>query len=435
VGEHGHTMSKEQELRQEPTPINLSSPDGLQEIDGIPVHFYKLIFEPLEEGDRRREEYVGIYNPDGLNRLVTQGLEALEDGERLSFVGTFRVERDVNQWHTDIFRDDDCLVISNYSDLGFDQLNDSNTNPDSINKTVIDKVAVAKFVNKLQDELMEYELDPTLRFSECDDSIGEVVRSLGFSPDISSDAIRLPSADRLTQRIAELNQAGLQIPEIRFFSEGKISPDDYLRAWQDGMYPASAQPSWMLRDILENRWRPFLIFGSEAMIVPQLYARAIDELDSIPGNSLSTEDRTYVDDEFTGEDKINSAIDDIKEYATDLDVDLITQDVLFDISVDPSTITSETYDRIRSRPKKSELVSRMISVILRTQYGEDLKQSFRESGITALDSTSGEFSYDQYTKDLKACAVNRWGVSPQPHNVAWSDRACLQNSKNYRLFG
>lgn len=374
------------------------------------------IFEIPEREERNLRtpyEKVAVDNADGFSRLVSGGLDALEDGETVTFASMSDHNR-VSAFRT-VFRTGDSF--GGTVDGSFEAISEAKVvAPDpsaSIYKPPL--AASAKEIHEFFDGVNTNPgyLNYTGELIKRGDNLGDAAKAMGYSE--TGDTYPLPSV--LQNNIKRMREeGGVMLPNIRIFEAGAVPGEDYVGSWADGEFPVSGELGWFSHDAAQDHMRALMVFGDDAMGFGQLYAQAVQESESIVG--LRFPDQYEINKavpqkiEFTvsGPKKFEHAAYCLDQFTSELD------SLVHSLDNEPFS------DDVSTGPQHMDYLGEMARVIMDSPKHREQFLGFLEAtGSKALES--GQFSYDTFAREALARAQANWAITPRKAVAAQPSKA------------
>lgn len=395
------------EAEAQPKPSEMISPlDQAISVDGAEFMLFQLPYS----ADRKTyyPNAAAVDNVEAFKRLTAQGLSGLEDGDEL---------RIVPRHAGDSFGTDANKVYSLTRKGNYFTFQKTDISAEQISKPSHKQNDASEFNDNegVIDTLFQRQTDIEaasrgLGWASRQDKLGDTVRKMGFTSDALDAPIPLP--DTIKRAIVQLQTEGVHIPNIRFFARGHIATDAYDEAWGDGDFPASEQPAYFAHDILQEHFRPLVLFRERAMGIGTLYARAVAEQDEIIAYKPATDHETNKQHPvlrkivLKGREKIDHAADCLDRYTGEHGdiagaIDLPEGDQAFELAVSGQP------------PNTWRRMPQMVETILNSSHRKELLDYLESVDSKAVDPQTGEFSYETYAREMVSEAREFWGITPQ----------------------
>lgn len=390
------TLEKEPQVAQ--TEV-FESANQQMSVAGIDLLLYKT-------PEDARYSMVGISNPGGFVRLMEGGLSALEDGESVH-IATANEHDEAGMISNELYtitRMGDNFVMGTVYDSGeHPHLHTEDTANLEIKEG--DKKISGFFLQEAFIKIGHRGMELVDR----QDYLGETVRALGFVSEDRDAAIPMPQT--LRANIARLREAGLQMPNIRFFTDAAIKGQDYVETWAAGEFPASEQPSYFAHDLLSEHFKPLVVYREDAMTVASLYAQAVLEAEEITFTVPATE---YEINKARPELKSVTLSDQAKIDQAAINLDLLTSELAnpldnFDLTAEHESLEPAFTEH---PPHHWRYMPQMVRTILDSPKRKSFTDHLEAIGSQALDPSTDEFSYETYLREIFGRAQDFWGIEP-----------------------
>ncbi len=360
---------------------------------------------PLPEGGEQRKFFdkVAVDNPEGFSRLVSGGLDALEDGETVTFAGVSQFDNP-SEVRTVTRKGENFSVhlFQAYGEVGDvvpkepgkqDDKPAPSLSGEQVNEFFGGLNANPSYINYMKD------------LAEFSGQIGDVVKALGYSD--NNDTYPLPST--LKSNLDRMrSEGGADIPPIRLIEVGAIPTDSYNQAWEDGEFPVSNELGWFGHDSSRDHMRALIVFGGEAMGIAQLYAQAAKASETIITREYPDQYEINKGDQaqkieitVSGEDKVDKTAQCLDQFTAELD------GLMYSIHEDPN---SEEFTML---PEHMDHIGEMVQVIMGSpEHKQQLLKHLEDVGSKAM--VDDKFSYGVFLREILGRTQKRWGITPKP---------------------
>lgn len=355
-------------------------------------------------------DMIGTDNSDGLGRVFSDGLDALQDGETIRIAG--------------LSKHSDHSKVTTFTRVGdmftVDQAEvpvrmDVAVEPVGNRPTIQGHGNAKKFFSQ---EFAIPSSKPGLGLVEKGGKLGQLVASLGFT------ANEVPLPHTLEENINRERAGGAALPNVKLTTEAAIEDRTFNAMWANDEYGISEQPSYYIHDVLGNHFRSLLVFRHNARIIPSLYAKAVDEATTIVGRLPATDyevnkDRVeLMDVALSGAEKEAHAALCLDNFTPELDALVKVIDEEPTSSRAQAAFSEFPAHRWRYTPQ-------MVNTILSSSYRQEFIDYLTEQNSQAFDEASNTFSYETFMREVFEEAQSYWEITPS------SDVAPLAESNGY----
>ncbi len=391
-------------------PEDILAPTGLSlNIDGFEMRIFDV---PVpEQYEQRRPEAIATSNPSGFERILDKGISGLEDGEVVSYSPMSKVGDKYSPKHRcTLTRTGDAFQMD-YDDKVDPDTAVYENDPKEKVGDIKSEGLLKKVVGLQSQEILIATAERGIKLADRPDRLGEVAQRIGFVSDDVSAEIPLPSA--IVSNIEQLKSEGINVPNVKFFTEGSIDGEDYVQVWAEGEFPASEHPGYFAHDLLSEHYRPLVVFREGVMGIATLYARAVQELPEISAElpkdnyQINAERPIMVGVAMSDREKIDHAALCLDQFTTELS----WMSDKIDISE-----SDEGMDRFFTETPNNgwRYMPQMVRTILSSSHRQELLDYFDSVGSEAFNPETDEFSFEIYTRELFKRTQEFWGIHPEP---------------------